>query len=133
MPRDLPTAGSAEDWLRHAESDLALSSHPRFENVLTEMLCFHAQQAVEKSLKAALVHRGVTFPHTHDIAALVTAVRNAGIDWPDDLDEAVDLAEYAVAARYPGAHLGVSDDDLRTAVDLARRVLAWARASIQKS
>jgi HEPN domain-containing protein len=133
MPPDLPQPGSAEDWLRHAESDFALCSHPPFENVLLESLCFHAQQAVEKSIKAVLVFHGVSFPRTHDIAALVTSIRNAGIHWSDDLDEAVDLTEYAVALRYPGIHLAVDADELKRAVEIAHRVPVWSRDSILQS
>jgi HEPN domain-containing protein len=29
--------------------------------------CFHAQQAVEKCLKAFLAHRNIEFPYTHNI------------------------------------------------------------------
>ena len=50
MPPDAPQAGSAQDWLRHARSDLALASMRKTKRVLYEHLCFHAQQAVEKAV-----------------------------------------------------------------------------------
>ena len=56
MPRDNLTIGSADDWLRHAESDLSLAQIKRNgDEILIETLCFHAQQAAEKALKAVLV------------------------------------------------------------------------------
>ena len=47
--------GSPTDWLRHAYSDLALASITPSSQILLEQLCFHAQQAAEKALKAILV------------------------------------------------------------------------------
>ncbi|WP_456427531.1 HEPN domain-containing protein [Rhodocaloribacter sp.] len=52
---DLPEPGAAADWLRYARSDLALARVEPPAGVLTEMLCFHAQQAAEKALKALLI------------------------------------------------------------------------------
>jgi HEPN domain-containing protein len=54
-----PEPGSPAAWLRYARSDLALARVPARGEVLLESLCFHAQQAVEKSLKAVLVGRGI--------------------------------------------------------------------------
>ena len=50
-------------WLRYARSDLALARSEAPE-IYLEHLCFHAQQAVEKALKAVLIERGVRFPYT---------------------------------------------------------------------
>ena len=61
MPLEPPTPGSPEDWLRHARSDLALAQQWQVPDVLLAALCFHAQQTVEKSLKAVLVHVGALF------------------------------------------------------------------------
>jgi hypothetical protein len=36
--------------------------------VLYELLCIHAQQAAEKSLKAVLIHHGIAPPRTHNLA-----------------------------------------------------------------
>jgi sialate O-acetylesterase len=47
--------GSAQDWLRHARSDLALAGGSIVAGVIPQTLCFHAQQASEKAIKTALV------------------------------------------------------------------------------
>jgi hypothetical protein len=62
MSPNLPEPGSPADWLRYARSDLALARIERPAEVFLEMLCFHAQQAVEKSLKAVLLWKGGPFP-----------------------------------------------------------------------
>ena len=62
----------------------------------------HAQQAVEKVLKALLVLKGVQVPRTHSISELITLLAELGFDIPVDVQEASALTDYAVAARYPG-------------------------------
>jgi HEPN domain-containing protein len=133
MSAELPSPGSPSDWLRLADSDLALAEAANVKGVLRESLCFHAQQAAEKGLKALLVHHGVTFPYTHDLAQLLTVCAELGIDVPPDLEDVATLTEYAVSARYPGTSEPVDESDYVRAVDLARQVLIWARVQVENS
>lgn len=48
--------------------------------VVDETLGFHAQQAVEKLIKAVLVRNGVAYDRTHNIAYLLTLLDGAGVD-----------------------------------------------------
>lgn len=124
-PTDVPR-GSAADWLRHARSDLALAkSLPADTDVLPETLCFHAQQSVEKAIKAVLVHRGVPFPKTHNIGVLLELLP-LQLSRDAVLGEAALLTDYAVSSRYPGEAEDVTEEELSTAVGIAERVLAWA-------
>ena len=93
--------GGPREWLRYARSDLALAQQRRSRDVLRATLCFHAQQAAEKALKAVLVSKRVAFPFQHNLAHLVSLVEDAGIAWPDELDAVVELTQYAVESRYP--------------------------------
>lgn len=130
MPLDSFEPSSAADWLRHAKSDLALAKGPASPDVLFEALCFHAQQAAEKSMKAVLIHHSIEFPFTHSIARLITIVKEQAIPWPDTLNEAADLTDYAVQMRYPGAHAEVSKEDYEQAVVTAEQVFTWAERLI---
>lgn len=76
------------DWLTHAGSDLKLAKLGMGQDVLPEQVCFHAQQAVEKSLKAVLLFRRIEFPFTHDLEELVETFEQAGVKLPPDLREA---------------------------------------------
>jgi HEPN domain-containing protein len=73
-----------------------------------------------------LVASQANFPYTHNIARLITIVQDVGIAWPTDLDEAAELTEFAVQLRYPGVPRQVTDDDLRRAAQIAKRVFDWA-------
>jgi len=131
MPPDRAIDGSPADWLRHARSDLSVARQRGEADILLETLCFHTQQAAEKSIKAILLHHGTTFPFTHSIARLITTLDGAGIAFPDDLRQAADLTDYAVELRYPGPTEPVTEEEYRRAISLAERVLAWAEATIQ--
>lgn len=54
--------GSPESWLVYANSDLALAKSAAGPGILLESLCFHAQQAAEKAIKAVLIHSGIPVP-----------------------------------------------------------------------
>jgi HEPN domain-containing protein len=131
MPPDAPTPGSPEDWLRHARSDLTLAWQRNAPDILLTTLCFHTQQAVEKGLKAVLVQRDIVFPYTHDLARLITLVQDARLPWPDDLDAAAALTEYAVGSRYPGPSGEISETEYQQAITMAQRVLDWAENAIR--
>ena len=64
-------AAEAERWLRYAREDLTAAedmlgrddSYPRH-------VCWLAQQAAEKVLKAGLIYSNIEFPYTHDLDRL---------------------------------------------------------------
>jgi HEPN domain-containing protein len=124
-----PSAGTANDWLRHAKSDLALAraveSHPE---VLPNQTAFHAQQAAEKAIKAVMTHEGIAFPLTHDLTELVKRWTNSGRIWPPALVNVKTLNPYAVESRYPGYVHQISRAEVRAAIEMANQVVVWAEA-----
>ncbi|MGQ0665328.1 MAG: HEPN domain-containing protein [Pseudomonadota bacterium] len=62
--------------------------------------CFHMQQAAEKYLKALLAHRGVEYPHTHDLGVLLDMCCRIAGDLERLRDEIVTLQPYSVQMRY---------------------------------
>jgi HEPN domain-containing protein len=61
---------------------------------------FHAQQAVEKALKVALVLADSELPHTHDLELLVEQLKRAGTTVPDELSRTEWLTPWAAELRY---------------------------------
>jgi HEPN domain-containing protein len=61
---------------------------------------FHAQQAVEKALKALLCLHNVVYPKTHDLDELVALVQQHVVAKPAALDELRVLTDFAVQYRY---------------------------------
>ena len=132
MPSDGSLPGSPDDWLRHARSDLELARIEKPENVLLESLCFHAQQAAEKALKAALIFVEVDFPKTHNIRTLLDLFP-ANVDIPEDIEKSAALTSYAVEFRYPGNIESIDEEEYGEAIRLAEAVLDWVRAFIREN
>jgi HEPN domain-containing protein len=126
-------AGTPESWLENARSDLRLARLAIGQDVLPGQICFHAQQAVEKALKAVLLARRVEFPLTHDLEELLAILSDAGISVPADLQEAGALTPYAVETRYPGFWGEISEMDMLQALELAQEALDWATGMIGSS
>src|SRR5438876_5786497 len=79
LPPDDP-----HEWLNRARSSLAKAREgAAFPEIYLEDLCFDAQQAAEKAIKAVLLHLGERFPYAHDLALLLTRVEQAGRAVPE--------------------------------------------------
>ena len=127
--REIP--GSPTQWLLYARRDLAMARVPLPEGGAYESLCFHAQQAAEKAIKAVYRARGMVFRYTHDLDDLLHGLELAGIQVPEAVWEAADLTHYAWTARYPGLTEAVSPEEYQQALTLAERVVQWAAAIVE--
>jgi HEPN domain-containing protein len=91
----------ARRFVRLARDDLAafqvLVASPQIRKSLA---FFHAQQAMEKSLKAVLFARSVSFRKTHDLYALAELLNASGISAPSSSVELASINPYAVESRY---------------------------------
>lgn len=91
-----------EKWIIKAVNDLRVAEHelkqPEDE-IVTDAICFHCQQSVEKLLKAYLASKNIDFGKTHNLEFLLE--RCLEID-PDFKEVDVgNLSFYAVEIRYP--------------------------------
>lgn len=110
------------DLLALAREDLAAAEAlDRAERVSDAPVGFHAQQAVEKALKAAIASRDQDFPFTHDLGLLMQLCQDAGLELPADLGNADRLTPYATAVRY-----GLGDPAAVATADALR----WAALAV---
>jgi len=121
------------EWVEKAENDLANAIHTleMEKRCPTDTVCFHAQQCVEKYLKAILVWNGIDFPKTHNISDLVALIP-LGAPLPLKNEEQDRLTEYATAMRYPGDYETIPLSEARKAVRMARRTRKAARLMLPK-
>lgn len=116
------------EWLNRARSNLAKARYaPDLSEIYLEDLCFDAQQAAEKAIKAVLIHLGIRFPYVHDLALLLTLVEEAGQSVPEAVKQAAALSDYAVETRYPGPAEPVTQQEYEDAVNVAKEVIRWAQ------
>ena len=112
--------GLVRQWIAKAEEDLAVARQLLRENTLfASTVCFHAQQAAEKWLKAVLTQTQAPFPKTHDLAILLDLLAAASPDVTHILTDAVTLSAYGVECRYPAELPPLTAGDARRAVELA--------------
>lgn len=132
MPRHDHPPGSVGDWMARAKSDLAIAKAPLPAGAYYEDLCFHAQQAAEKALKALYRQKGWPFRYTHDLDALISGLRHEGIEIPEVVVEADILTRYAWEARYPNVGEPVTQEEYREAVRQAEVVIGWVEEQITR-
>lgn len=119
----------ARGLLEKARHDLVAAEAILATGEAFDMACFHAQQAVEKALKALLALEDVEYPLRHDLGELValTVLR-----WPqvgEVADAILALGPFAVAVRYDAA-VSPSAGEAETALATARQVWEWAAAGL---
>jgi len=83
-----------------AQDESALDALIEHGGIAPETLGFHAQQAAEKLLKAAIRAVGAEFPLTHRLSALCDILRDAGVDVPPVAEDLANLTPFAVEFRY---------------------------------
>jgi HEPN domain-containing protein len=74
-----------------------LASDPEIDD---ESVGFHAQQAIEKWIKAVMASHGLPEEREHDLGLLLEILAAAGIEAPPGADWLDDLSIYAVSMRY---------------------------------
>jgi HEPN domain-containing protein len=123
-----------KEWLAKADNDLQTAVHTLTlgKDCPTDTVCFHAQQCVEKHIKALLVFRGTPFPKTHDIAVL-RALLPPKLRPKLDKKVQEDLTRYATELRYPGAGPDVPLSEARKAVAIAKRVRKEVRRHLPRA
>jgi HEPN domain-containing protein len=119
----------AVQLLRRAREDQsAATAMLPIADVADAIVCFHAQQAVEKALKAVLATREIEFPFTHDLRLLMGRCEQAGISLPAELSEVDLLTPYAAELRYDDDASGSMERE--TALSWATVAVRWAREQL---
>lgn len=123
MPASDRVIAVVRGWVDKAENDLrnAALILRTGEESPADTVAFHAQQCVEKYLKAMLTLRGIDVPRIHDIEELVARV-GPSVALALSVEEQRRLTTYGTVTRYPGDYEPVSLAEARRAVALARRV-----------
>jgi HEPN domain-containing protein len=129
----MPQREHIELLLRRAsEDEEALDILMRSPAAPAAVLGFHAQQAAEKLLKAALKSARVEYPYTHVLDHLLRLLAGEGAVVPEALREVRMLTPFAAQLRYE-----TLDDDAAMAADIAqvrqllRDLRIWVEALVE--
>lgn len=117
-----------KEWVAKADGDAASAmrelrarKHPNYDSA-----CFHAQQCVEKYLKAVLIARQIPVEKVHDLEVLLDRCLGVHPLWEPMRDDLQLLTQYAVQFRYPGEN--ADKEEARKAVQAMQRILPDLRS-----
>jgi len=121
------------EWIEKAEEDYRVAKREhQTRPAAYSAVCFHAQQCVEKYLKALLQEHELVFQRTHDLEALMKlglpfipalATHQESLQW---------LTAFAVEVRYPGMKASKKDAERCVQIATALRTLIRRQLSGKK-
>ena len=110
-------------WLRYAQEDLRAAELAVDNRVLTPRhVCFLAQQAAEKALKAVFIFLQADFPYHHNLDVLRNLIPE-GWRLKDEHPNLAELTAWAIGGRYPGNWPDPTEADAHAAAAQARAVV----------
>lgn len=121
-----------KNWLKKAENDFKAAQNEleiTKKRKLTDVICFHCQQAVEKYLKAFLVSKNINFKKTHNLEALLDTCKK--IDSEFENLYVGDLSYYAVEVRYPDDFYTPTLKEAEEAFEIAKTIKKFITAKIK--
>lgn len=110
-------------WVMKAINDINIAKHELVQpdsEMVTDAICFHCQQSVEKFLKAYLVMKKIDIGKTHNLEFLLELCKKQDIDF-GNLDVG-NLSFYAVAVRYPDEFYTPSVQEAKECFEIASAV-----------
>jgi HEPN domain-containing protein len=119
------------EWVQKAEEDYSVAVREMRvrRNPAYNAVCFHAQQCLEKYLKASLARGGRPFPRTHDLEVLLGECIVEYPLWSAMQADLKRLSRYAVQFRYPGE--SADREEPLVAVKIMKRSIAEIRVSLE--
>ncbi len=121
-PRDAEIRSLVAQWLQKADLDYKTVIQLCAEAGFGDIVAFHAQQAVEKYLKALLTRHQVEFPKTHELERLVELVASVEPEVALAGADAIWLSRFGVEIRYPGDRPETLPGDEDRFLELAKTV-----------
>ena len=113
-------------WIEKADHDLgtALITYkyiPKYKDTIA----FHCQQAVEKYLKAYIIKLGLSLKRTHDLVHLLEMINQKDKVNQSYFEKVFELQDYAVEIRYPENRIELTNEDLNSAICIAKDIRKW--------
>ncbi len=121
-----------KNWIKKADEDLKVVRHELnqpAEERATGAICFHAQQAAEKYMKAYLLTKSIDLPKSHDLEYLLAVCADNDKDF-EKLDIG-NLTDYAVSVRYPDDFYTPSFEEAIKASELANNIKQFVSKKIK--
>jgi len=114
----------AKEWIERGRHDLDVAKILFKNQKYLDIVLFHIHQAVEKYLKAFLIHNGWKLRKIHDIEILITEAMNFKTEFKKYLDFGRELTAYYYEERYPpGSTYPYSKKEVEKALETAEDII----------
>jgi hypothetical protein len=124
---------SAQLLLRKAQSHRNVLDHVGLDPTFADMIVgFHAQQAIEKLIKAVLSHNQIAYPHANDLDRLLHLLETEQITQPPDAQQLGSLTPWATYLRYEDPPKPIRLDRPAT-ITLVNDIADWASALMPRT
>ncbi|MCD8324703.1 MAG: HEPN domain-containing protein [Clostridiales bacterium] len=127
---------ATKEWYDLAVTDLGVAKHlnSTYYPKPLEIICYHCQQAAEKSIKALIMYYGAQggMPKLHDLSFLLNQIKNQ-VEIEDKFYEYADtLTPYGVSIRYPN-ELFLEERHADKAIQYADEIVQWVSDIVNTS
>jgi HEPN domain-containing protein len=95
-----------------------------------EVFGFHAQQSIEKALKAWITAKGLSYPKSHDVSALTRILGDSGED-VTRFPNLEDYTIYAVQYRYEAYDDSEEQLDRQQVIEATKALLDHVRGLLE--
>jgi HEPN domain-containing protein len=120
---DEVTREIVSQWLHKADNDLKnIANNLAAADIPTDTVCFHAQQAIEKLMKAVLVANGRDVFKTHDLVKLLGDVADLLPELSEFEEQFEEVSEYGVGTRYPDGFCDPALEEAQHAYAVAQKI-----------
>jgi len=100
---------------------------------ITNSICFHSQQCIEKYLKAFLTFYGIPFRKTHDLTELINQCTEVDTEFNKLFEINADkLTAYSIDIRYPDDFYTPSLEEAKETIEIAEKVKSFVIQKLKK-
>lgn len=110
-----------KEWIDKAEDDFIVANREyKAKTPVYDAVCFHAQQCVEKYMKAILQENNKEFEKVHDLDLLLEECKKFLPILEDFKEGLIELSSFAVEIRYPGVK--ATKEEASNCISITRKV-----------
>jgi len=111
------------DWLEKADRDIKSARVLKQNDCGNDVVAFHSQQAIEKSLKGFLLKQIGRVIEGHSLIYLCKEASIYSVDFKKHLKDCAFVNQYYIETRYPAdVQLIVSDEEAEECISIAKEI-----------
>ena len=118
-----------QEWINKANKDIKAVEKLEKEEDITEIVCFHCQQAVEKYLKALLLSNNEDIQKTHNIDILLNKCKKYNQERERYIGNP--LSDYVVDLRYPDTAYIPTVEETKEAIELMNKIISVIKETMK--